>query len=90
MNVRGPGRNIIEFEWRGDSVKASVTEEDQRFLQLLISNVSGGKKTLSFLLAGAHVRSVVPHSYQHLGGPSYQFRFPLEQEFGAENEKMHL
>ena len=87
VNVRGAERNIIEFEWREDSIRAAVPATEQRHMQLIISNVSGGKKTLSFLMTGAHVREIVPHSFQHLGGPSYQFRVPIEQEFGAENER---
>ena len=86
VNIKGPGRNLIDIIWTEGSAKVKCTREEQMQMQLVISNVAGGKKYFSLLLHGVKVREVVPHTCEQLGGASYQFRIPLEQLFGAENE----
>lgn len=86
VNITGPQENIIEITWteNEEDHAPNIGEAQLKQLHLAMSNVSGGDKTLSFIMYGCSVITAVPHTIEVVNASSWLFQFPLKQLSGVE------
>ena len=83
----GPAKNVLKITWIEQEPTPEVPDRVLSLLNLAISNVQGGRKSLTFMIDNAYFKTSIPYDMKRLDACKYQFSFPVQQTTGAVNSK---